>query len=74
MAIESIQLTNKEEELLFPKIGFEQIFCYQGADFENFWSQLKNEIFQAVYPIGSVLILESSIISSLFITVFNSKS
>lgn len=60
MAITTIQCKSEAEELLFPQIGFDQIIDSVGVAFEESWELLKNEILQAVYPIGSVVILESS--------------
>lgn len=60
MAITTIQCKNENEELLFPQINFNQIIDSTGITFEDSWKLLKNEIFKAVYPIGSVIILESS--------------
>ena len=60
MAITTIQCKSEAEELLFPQIDFDQIIDPVGIAFEESWELLKNEILRAIYPIGSVIILESS--------------
>lgn len=60
MAITTIQCKNEAEELLFPQVGFDQIIDSKGLPFEESWRLLKNEILKAIYPVGSIIILESS--------------
>ena len=60
MAITTIQCKNSFEELLFPKINFNQIIDPTGIALEEAWTVLKEEILFAIYPIGSIIILESS--------------
>ena len=59
MAIIAAQCLNEKEELLFPQISFEQIITPEGEKFNDYWLNLKKEILHSIYPIGSILILES---------------
>ena len=60
MAITTIQCKSDSGELLFPQVNFNQIVSPTGLSFEETWTQLKDEVLQVIYPLGSIVILESS--------------
>ena len=60
MAVTTIQCKSEFEELLFPRINFNQIISPSGLTLEEVWGRLRNEVLQSIYPLGSILILESS--------------